>query len=395
MKMTRYNHLNSSLFYFTLLLITVAPFFIVHAHKYLVVPVVLALALFGYAQKTQLRTPFNNERKRFLIATLLFVLFLVFEKAMHGYSSTRLRLYLFALLFVSTVGLATIRIEIIHRLFLLFSFVSAAYVSYVVFYLPTPKSAWIITASTIAALTAAIAALCICTLFTYSKSERVVLIATILLCVLSLVFSSTRTGWVALFASFGAVLVWQRALFIPLIRKHLLAVILLSILAAVLFYWVAETRIVQTINDIKSILSGNSVTSIGLRLEMWKSGLIITEGNTLFGLGENYKETLIEYANAGNIHPHFKVWHPNHLHSEYIDRFAKSGIIGLSLFLSFIGYLIYLARQNTLSIPAVFMLISLLVSGITDRSFELTDVIPFYLIIYCFYISRPATETNV
>jgi len=75
-----------------------------------------------------------------------------------------------------------------------------------------------------------------------------------------------------------------------------------------------------------------SDTSVGARLEMWKSSYLIFKENPIFGIGEgNFKEGNIELINKGLINSH--VGRFNHPHGEYFTTIVEQGIVGLIVLL--------------------------------------------------------------
>jgi len=87
---------------------------------------------------------------------------------------------------------------------------------------------------------------------------------------------------------------------------------------------------VEEFFDYKS--EGISFSSVGARLEMWKSSFLIFKENPIFGIGEgNFKEGNIELINKGLINSY--VGHFNHPHGEYITTIVEQGIVGLIVLL--------------------------------------------------------------
>jgi len=75
-----------------------------------------------------------------------------------------------------------------------------------------------------------------------------------------------------------------------------------------------------------------SDTSVGARLEMWKSSYLIFKENPIFGVGEgNFKEGNIKLINKGLINSN--VGQFNHPHGEYITTIVEQGIVGLIVLL--------------------------------------------------------------
>ena len=148
------------------------------------------------------------------------------------------------------------------------------------------------------------------------------------------VISGSRGGWIGI--PF-VLLVLFRA-YAPLIRKRVsvaaLAGVLLT-LAAV--YAVPETgvkeRVYQAVEQVQRYASGDrSATSVGARFEMWRgSGHLIAE-KPLLGWGtEGYRQAMQGLGSEGVITVHSSTF--GHAHNEFIDSFAKRGLLGLVVLL--------------------------------------------------------------
>jgi len=73
-------------------------------------------------------------------------------------------------------------------------------------------------------------------------------------------------------------------------------------------------------------------TSVGARLEMWKSSLYIFKENPIFGVGEgNFKEKNVELIEKGLINT--DIGRFNHPHSEFFTTLVEQGLIGLGILL--------------------------------------------------------------
>ncbi|HAS6349082.1 TPA: hypothetical protein I7241_14150 [Vibrio vulnificus] len=369
-----------------------APYFIVESYRYLFVLAIISAIIFVSGRKTYAKP--NEYSAKFLIATLLFFLFLIFEKAINDYSSTRIRTYAFSILIISFIGTVHIKRIKMYFAFLLSTFSSFSYVFYSIYINKLEKHELIITASTISTITVSIVALSFYSLLNNKNSfdKKTILILVILAGLLSSLLSQVRSGWVSLLITSLFTLALSRNIVITYLKSNKLKVSILISMLALISYHLINERLGQVFENIEQIQSGNIITSIGLRLEMWKSVFILTEGSYFFGLGSQFKETIIEYAKAGTIHSAFLDFHPNHLHNEFIDRFAKQGFFGLSIFLVYISYIINLAKNSKESMPAVILILSLSACGLTDRSFELIEVIPFFIILTYYYLANQKTE---
>lgn len=148
-------------------------------------------------------------------------------------------------------------------------------------------------------------------------------------------FSGSRGGWI------GAPFVLLLVLFgyrdrMP--RHALSATIVLAALAMALLYMTPsmgiKPRVEQAINDVQLYVGqGKADTSVGARLEMWRTGALIVRESPWIGMGgqgmERYIETL---AQQGKVDPFMTNF--GHLHNEFVDMAARRGILGLALLLA-------------------------------------------------------------
>ncbi|MBO1519752.1 O-antigen ligase family protein [Oceanisphaera sp. DM8] len=141
--------------------------------------------------------------------------------------------------------------------------------------------------------------------------------------------SGSRGGWIGLPFVF---LVLYRAYGNLLSAKLRLGIIAGLLALVALVYFVPQTgvqaRVQHAFNDIELYVSGeNKATSLGARFEMWQGALILIAEKPFTGWGWNgYRQGMQELVDNGKVIP-FVV--NNHAHNEYLDNFARRGILGL------------------------------------------------------------------
>jgi O-antigen ligase len=159
------------------------------------------------------------------------------------------------------------------------------------------------------------------------------------------VFTGSRGSWIALPFCL-AVLYWGSTL------KKGYGIVGLIVLAAVLIalYLIPRTavkeRITRAISETSTYLDKHQTdTSIGARLEMWRTGVLLVKERPSLGWGkEGYMNRVNELIAEGKVDAVTR--QHSHLHSEYLDAWVKRGVPGLAVTL--IAYLIPLilfARQ--------------------------------------------------
>jgi O-antigen ligase len=148
-------------------------------------------------------------------------------------------------------------------------------------------------------------------------------------------FSGSRGGWIGL--PF-VLLVLYRGYGHQLPSQLKIGALLAVVLGGLLVYFLPQTgvqlRVEEAFSDIALYVSGEtSVTSLGARFEMWKGAYHLILEKPFFGWGENgYQAGIQMLANNGVIDP--IATHYSHAHNEFIDAFAKRGVVGLAVLLA-------------------------------------------------------------
>ncbi|WFE72457.1 O-antigen ligase [Halomonas sp. M1] len=95
-----------------------------------------------------------------------------------------------------------------------------------------------------------------------------------------------------------------------------------------------QQRVHQAFDDIANYASGeNRSNSVGARFEMWRGASQLILEKPFTGWGSNgYQEGIETLAYNGKINPN--VVHYKHPHNEFLDAWAKRGLIGLVVLLA-------------------------------------------------------------
>ncbi|MCE9662532.1 O-antigen ligase family protein [Halomonas sp. M5N1S17] len=165
--------------------------------------------------------------------------------------------------------------------------------------------------------------------------------------ILGSLFSGSRGGWIG----FPIVLlVLYRGYGRQLPGRIKVAVLAVVVVGASSVYALPQTgvqsRVHEAFSDVERYISGESRTSsVGARFEMWKGAYHLILEKPVTGWGHlGYREGMDLLAEEGVIHPRVTIF--GHAHNEFIDAFAKRGVIGLAVLLAL--YLVpmrFFARQ--------------------------------------------------
>lgn len=152
--------------------------------------------------------------------------------------------------------------------------------------------------------------------------------------VLGSLFSGSRGGWIG----FPFVmLVLYRAYGNYLATWVKLAIIGSVLLACVGVYSIPQTgvqdRVAYTIIDLNNYITGeNRANSLGARFEMWRGASHLIAEKPLTGWGtQGYIKAMQELGEQGVIDE--RVTQYGHAHNEFMDAFAKRGLLGLIVLL--------------------------------------------------------------
>lgn len=167
--------------------------------------------------------------------------------------------------------------------------------------------------------------------------------------ILGSLFSGSRGGWIGL--PF-VLLVLYRGYGRQLPSMLKIGALLAVVIGGLLMYFLPQTgvqlRVHEAFNDVELYISDNNPsTSVGARFEMWKGASQLILEKPFTGWGENgYKQGMQALADKGVVHEIATNY--GHAHNEFIDAFAKRGMVGLVVLLAL--YLVPMrlfARQMT------------------------------------------------
>ena len=152
--------------------------------------------------------------------------------------------------------------------------------------------------------------------------------------VLNVVFSLSRSAWVAFICAAGLCIWLKRKDKILFTR----AIIIASVFAVVLIAIpAAKQRIVKTVATAKK---GQIDRASGRRLTLERAAITIFQKYPLVGIGlNNFKNQYHEFV---DMPPNDKL----NSHNQYLNVLAEQGIIGFSIFMVFVAYLVRLAISN-------------------------------------------------
>ena len=197
------------------------------------------------------------------------------------------------------------------------------------FFLGHPRPSGMINANIFGDIAVAMFFLSIVQIFDETQRERVITFIAILAGIIAIFLSSSRGSWLSFLI---LSVVYIALVYKPYLKNSNKSKLFLILIFSIIFVFVgtqtnADKKIAKATTEIQNWYSGaESHTSLGLRMEMWKSGLKAMEDSPWFGYGyRNANKAASEYAsNNKNTIKAF-----THLHNEYITNLVSAGIFGL------------------------------------------------------------------
>jgi len=214
--------------------------------------------------------------------------------------------------------------------------------------------------------------------FPQENKRKTLFIVFIVLAILSILLSISRTSWFGMIAT-GIFLAYlytdkKRIFFFTIVGG------VSGCLLAYFFIPFIHDRINTIYTDIVvySTTGGDAYSSLGDRFLMWKSAIKMFSTNPLFGIGTgDYVASIQAYVSAGQLPTRMLVY--NQPHNMYLFALATNGILGLGALL-FIFYRIFTLTRSFRDIPpgqqqlfflATAVAIHYLVAGLTDSLFNI------------------------
>lgn len=148
---------------------------------------------------------------------------------------------------------------------------------------------------------------------------------------LASLMTGTRGGWVAIVFCGVLFLRYSRMLKRRVVAG--LAALMLAVFG--LAFSIPEAglseRVGEGIADVKTYLNGGNVyTRLGVRLELWRTALMLAEEKPLFGHSyDGYKRRTAELAAEGKVDQ--AAIAPYHLHNDALQALVTGGVVGLVL----------------------------------------------------------------
>lgn len=230
-------------------------------------------------------------------------------------------------------------------------------------------------------------------MFDYNKKESLIIIVGVFFLVFSIIMTETRSAWLCTIAI--------TPITIYAYRKHISngkRIILLSLISIVSLYLSfsneINTRVQKTISEVHYIADGNFETSIGVRLQLWKTSLeIIGNSHYIFPTKEEDIKKYFKVKLAKGDITRYTFYHIGNSHNQYLNSWMRSGLLGLIstvvlIIAPPIG--IYLSYGFNRSLLIITVCTSVLLSSMTEVPLTQISSYQAYLmtLLICFIIEE-------
>ncbi|MDH5905162.1 O-antigen ligase family protein [Vibrio splendidus] len=327
----------------------------------------LAVSVWRYGYNTIIDNIANN---RWIQIIGIMLISSIFYKEYSGaVSSGVLRAY--AIMLISLIclpkALTHKLLKNLHWLLLISSLTMLTYTILNMYHWGNPRALWDINPIPYTTISSAVAISSLCYFLTSTSKEiRNVSLITLIFSFNALVIGLSRGPFLALLCS----------MFITIIFIHikkslnyskLLSAIFVMLLSITINSSLVTERVKTTEESISTVKAGGTDSSIGARLELWKSSTHLILEYPILGLGNKEKLYREELANNGIIAPSTTQW--SHYHNQYIDTFVKQGFLGLFLLILLVVYpLTQIKYLDTLPASIILGILSTFwVAALTDN----------------------------
>jgi len=218
--------------------------------------------------------------------------------------------------------------------------------------------------------------------FRQSRVGIAIFIVAILMGVCAMMLSGTRSSWLAGIAVLFIAMFYYLDRY-SIFRRVLVSLVMMASIAVVSSTIpIVQKRIDQMIEIVTPYVKGENQTdynSLRERVELWKLGWKMGLDNKTFGFGPGYtKKEIQKYTRQ---YPQFAgIATMNHLHNQYLQTFAMTGLVGLVSLLIMAGchlwiFTKYLRKRystevRSLALGGFLMLVSYLICSVAAIPFN-------------------------
>jgi O-antigen ligase len=221
------------------------------------------------------------------------------------------------------------------------------------------------------------------------KSLRWLALGGALMGLATVIFSKSRSTWLTL-AVLSILFLFYLARSLPLWKRLGLVGGLLLVLASSYLLPIVKNRVDHSLASIDNYLAtddyrdASRLSSIGIRLELWKTGWKIFQENPVLGVGVGGFQVMAR-ANSERYQVNDVVHHYKYVHNQYLAALATRGLPGLILFLLVMLIPVYIAmsqkaqeRDSAVArLSIIFICLTYLIGSLAEDHFEIKSATMF------------------
>jgi O-antigen ligase len=216
----------------------------------------------------------------------------------------------------------------------------------------------------------------------------------------TVIFSESRTTWISMVV-LAVFFTFYLARNLPPWRLTVLTMGVALILSSSYLLPIVKSRIDYGITGIQNYLASNDrhdvarQSSVGMRIELWKTGWYIFLEHPVTGVGVGGFK-IMAGANAERYQVNAEVGHYKYVHNQYLATLATRGVPGLILFLLFMSLPIYLAMSRkpddrgaeVARLSVILVCLAYLVGCLGEDHFETQPGIMFMSVFLALLLAR-------
>lgn len=236
------------------------------------------------------------------------------------------------------------------------------------------------------------------------KSLRWIALAGALMGLATVVFSQSRSTWLTL-AVLSILFLFYLARSRPLWQRLGLVGGLLLLLTSSYLLPIVKTRVDQGLASVDSYLAtddyrdASRLTSIGVRLELWKTAWKISQENPVLGVGVGGFKVMAK-ANSERYQVNDVVHRFKYVHNQYLAALATRGFPGLFLFLLVMLIPVYIAMSqkarerdsNVAGLSIICICLTYLIGCLAEDHFEAKSATMFSGIMLPLLLARISND---
>ena len=242
------------------------------------------------------------------------------------------------------------------------------FVVHITFILKIPREFWPINAIPYSTYICVIGVLALVNML-YIKEEKLkaLSLVAVIFSITAVMLSETRGAMIALLPTLLGISLYY-ILSKGYKKKTLIYTLIFSLLVIGMSLPILKDRLYDTTkNELIAFNTGHENTSIGIRFNLWKAGLILIKESPFHGIANNMKEDVQQLVNQHEIYNN-NYSKFSHFHNQYIDVAAKWGLQTLvALLLILLIPVFKIHKKNTYTSVSFISITSILmIAGLTD-----------------------------